>query len=147
LDRELAYEIAESTQQETGLPERSQSTISAVGQARELATGGAPQNSARSSAQSQSAELQMLLAGQERGADPRKGDVRKVAAQGVAASGQSIPYQTEMEEKFGASFSNVTAHVDPTASAANQAIGSEAYAMGNQIAFSESNPSREIGRS
>ncbi|MDX2090080.1 MAG: DUF4157 domain-containing protein [Kofleriaceae bacterium] len=68
----------------------------------------------------------------------------QTAASGFQGPGSSIPYQAEMEQSFGRDFSAVRAHTDQHASAASASLGAHAYAMGNEIAFANSNPSKDL---
>lgn len=83
-----------------------------------------------------------------RGAVQAKGDtaeqsaasVHEAAAQGVAGSGTSLPHADRIQQAFGPQHdvSNIAAHVDGAATAANQQMGAQAYATGNHIAFGQS---------
>lgn len=63
-----------------------------------------------------------------------------VAKAGVSGAGGAVPHQTQMQAAFGTSFANVQAHTGPQATAACDALGAEAYAMGNAVAFRDPNP-------
>jgi hypothetical protein len=94
-------------------------------------------------AQAQAAELAPALkAGGA--ANARAGNAAEIAAAGTASGGQEIPYRQEMEASFGADFSNVQAHFGDSAAQASQALGAKAYAMGNQVAFADPNPSKAL---
>ena len=67
-----------------------------------------------------------------------------IATGGFSGSASSIPYRSEMERGFGQSFANVQAYSGSSAKSANQSMGSEAYAVGNQVAFKSSNPSKAV---
>ncbi len=63
-------------------------------------------------------------------------EVRSVAAAGVRGAGRGLPYFEEVQALLGDhDVSGVRAHVDSAASEAAQALGAEAYAMGDHIAF------------
>ncbi|HEY0985997.1 MAG TPA: DUF4157 domain-containing protein, partial [Kofleriaceae bacterium] len=62
--------------------------------------------------------------------------VHRAAAEGVSGSGGPMPYGDQIQASFGHhDVSGVVAHTGAEAQAANQAIGAEAYATGNQVAF------------
>lgn len=63
-------------------------------------------------------------------------DVPSIAAAGVAASGTALPHSERIQEAFGRhDVSGVKAHVDGPAADAAAAIGAEAYATGQHVAF------------
>jgi hypothetical protein len=62
--------------------------------------------------------------------------VKHVAAKGVEGSGSQLPHLEQIQKSFGPyDVSGVKAHVGGDAAFANQRLGGEAYAMGNNIAF------------
>jgi hypothetical protein len=64
------------------------------------------------------------------------GEVQAVAAEAVSGSGGSLPYLDEIQLGFGHhDVSGVTAHTGAGAAAAARAIGAEAFATGNDVAF------------
>ena len=65
------------------------------------------------------------------------GQIRKTAALGVVGEGVRLPHLDRIQASFGAAhdLSQVNAHVGGAAAAASRAIGAEAYATGNQVAF------------
>jgi Domain of unknown function (DUF4157) len=74
-----------------------------------------------------------------------KGDSKRGIAQaGLQADTIPLPFQAEMEQRFGQSFGKVQAHAGPEAAEANAQLRAEAYALGNQIAFKSASPSREV---
>ena len=63
--------------------------------------------------------------------------VQATAARGVAGSGGALPHGAVIQQAFGRhDISGVQAHVGGAAGEAAQAIGAQAYATGNDIAFS-----------
>ena len=68
----------------------------------------------------------------------------QAAAAGFSGSTIDIPHRAEMEQGFGRSFSDVKAYAGGPASHANDALGSEAYAVGNQVAFKSASPAKEV---
>ncbi|MDP6945249.1 MAG: DUF4157 domain-containing protein, partial [Myxococcota bacterium] len=72
--------------------------------------------------------------------DP-KGDVHALAAQGTAGSGGALPHAERIQAAFGGhDVSTIEAHTGGAAAEASKAMGAEAYATGNAVAFG-SNPS------
>jgi Domain of unknown function (DUF4157) len=68
--------------------------------------------------------------------------VHDAAAQGISGSAGSLPHGAAIQHSFGHhDVSSVQAHTDSNASAATAAMGAEAYATGNSVAFSSSAPS------
>lgn len=62
--------------------------------------------------------------------------VQAAAARGVAGPGQALPYQQQIQAAFGAhDVSNVQAHTDARAADASRAMGANAYATGDHVAF------------
>ncbi len=63
--------------------------------------------------------------------------IHESAAAGVSGSGGSLPHAERIQAAFGPAHdvSHVRAHVGGAAAAASAAIGAEAYATGNHIAF------------
>lgn len=67
--------------------------------------------------------------------------IHQTAAQGVSGSGGSLPHLDKVQQSFGAfDVSNVQAHVGGKAAEASSALGAQAYASGNNVAF-KSTPS------
>lgn len=72
----------------------------------------------------------------DRGSAP--GDVGSIASAGVAGASAPAPYQSEIQQSFGRhDISDVRAQVGGDAAAASRAIGAEAYATGDRLAFSQ----------
>lgn len=66
-------------------------------------------------------------------------DVQASAAKGVAGVGQALPHLGAIQASFGKhDVSGVQAHVGGAAADAANELGAQAYATGNQVAFSES---------
>ena len=77
------------------------------------------------------------LRGDERTLDA--GAVHAAAAHGVAGSGGALPYLDDIQRSFGRhEVGHVRAHVGGAAADASRAIGAEAYAVGDQVAFRRS---------
>ena len=75
-------------------------------------------------------------------AGPASDNMHETAARGVASGGDSLPYFDQVQAAFGRfDVSSVKAHHGPEAAAANQALGAEAYATGDQVAFASATPS------
>lgn len=64
-------------------------------------------------------------------------DVRAAAARGVSGAGGALPHLERIQQAFGPAhdLSGVRAHVGGVAARASEAIGAEAYATGDQVAF------------
>ncbi|HEX4460906.1 MAG TPA: DUF4157 domain-containing protein, partial [Polyangia bacterium] len=79
-------------------------------------------------------ELAALAGGDED--ENEDGGVEQQAARGVAGSGGPLPHADQIQRAFGRhDVSGVQAHSDGAAGGAAQAIGAEAYATGNHVAF------------
>jgi len=69
-------------------------------------------------------------------------DIHAHAQQGVSGSGGTLPHLDTIHRAIPEhDLSGIRAHNGPTASAAAQAIGAEAYATGNDVAFADPSPS------
>jgi len=67
---------------------------------------------------------------------PRGEAVQRAAAEGVAGAGEPLPHRALIQMLFGRhDVGGVHAHVGDAAATASRAIGAEAYATGNQVAF------------
>ena len=76
------------------------------------------------------------LAALEGGDEDEDGGVEQQAARGVAGSGGPLPHGDQIQRAFGRhDVSGVQAHSDDQAGGAAQAIGAEAYATGDHVAF------------
>ena len=69
------------------------------------------------------------------------GDVHATAKSAFSGGGSALPHQQKVESSFGMDMSGVQAYTGPEAKAANESLGSQAFTMGNKIAFKEANPS------
>jgi hypothetical protein len=77
--------------------------------------------------------VQMRRAAQE-GDDA--GAVQAAAAQGISGSATSLPHLDTIQRAFGShDVSGIQAHTDASASAGSRAMGAEAYATGDHVAF------------
>ncbi len=62
--------------------------------------------------------------------------VHQAAAHGIQGGGGAMPHLTAIQQSFGShDVSSIQAHTDSAASQANEAMGAEAYATGNHVAF------------
>lgn len=68
----------------------------------------------------------------------------EIGESGFKGGGGEIPHRAAMEQSFGRDFGNVQAYSGSAAVQANEDLGSNAYAMGNQIAFKSANPSEAL---
>ncbi|MEZ4475562.1 MAG: DUF4157 domain-containing protein [bacterium] len=70
------------------------------------------------------------------------GDALGVAAQGVAGAGQPLPHLDAIQASFGKhDVTGVQAHTGSAAEGAAAELSANAYAVGNDVAFSQSSPS------
>ena len=70
------------------------------------------------------------------GAAPGGEAVQRAAAAGIAGAGEELPHRAMIQRLFGRhDVSAVQAHVGGAAATASRAIGAEAYATGNHVAF------------
>jgi hypothetical protein len=67
---------------------------------------------------------------------PDDAEVRHHAAHGVMGPWEALPHRATIETLFGRDLSHVRAHVGGAAAESARAIGAEAYATGNSVAFS-----------
>lgn len=82
----------------------------------------------------QEAMLQPVQARGEASGDAQ--GVHEAAAQGTRGGGGTLPHLATIQRAFGAhDVSGVKAHTGPEAQRATQAMGAEAYASGNNVAF------------
>jgi hypothetical protein len=98
---------------------------------------------AASSNTSAAAQANRARAIRFKGVDNESAEAMNVAEPGIAGSGGAVPYQDEMESKFGTSLDGVRAHTGDEAAEANRVLGAEAFTYGSDIAFRTANPSRE----
>lgn len=66
---------------------------------------------------------------------PSSEAVQARASEGVAGGGGAVPFQAKMEDSFGTSFAGVDSHVGGAAAESCEAMGAQAYATGNSVAF------------
>jgi len=70
----------------------------------------------------------------------KAGGPHALARAGFKGPARALPHAGQMEAAFGRRFHNVKVHTGPAATKANRALGSRAYAVGNQVAFKDANP-------
>ena len=76
-------------------------------------------------------------AAQAGASDAAPGDVHAAAAAGIGGPAGALPFADVIQRSFGAhDLSAIQAHVGGPAAAASAAMGAEAYATGNHVAFS-----------
>lgn len=56
----------------------------------------------------------------------------------------ALPFLSEMERAFQQGFGSVQAYAGPTAAAANEAMGSQAFTRGERVVFADPAPSRQL---
>lgn len=85
--------------------------------------------------------VQMLLSSsvQMAAGGPPPDDVHRVAASGVSGTGGDLPYMDRIQASFGGhDVSGIRAHTGGAAGEATRALGAQAYATGNDVAFGSS---------
>lgn len=70
-------------------------------------------------------------------------DVRDVAKRGAQGPGHDVPHRGDMEERLGMELDGVRAHTGKAAKEACDAMGAEAYAMGEDVVFAGS-PDKDL---
>ena len=77
-----------------------------------------------------------LLGVQGKGLTATTGDVHEAAAQGLQGPATTLPFAERIQASVGShDLSGVDAHIGGSAAVANKAMGAEAYASGNNVAF------------
>ena len=72
-------------------------------------------------------------------------NVQEIASSAFSGGGGgALPHQSTIEASFGTDMSSVQAYTGPAASKACDALGAQAFAMGNQIAFKEASPGAHV---
>jgi len=67
--------------------------------------------------------------------------VHSAAERGISGSSGTLPHASTIQKSFGGyDISNIQAHLDPAAHAGATAMGAEAYATGDRIAFANASP-------
>jgi len=61
-----------------------------------------------------------------------------------AGAAREVPHRAQMEQAFGRSFGGVKAFTGPQAAAASDALGADAFASGNHVAFRDASPDPEL---
>jgi hypothetical protein len=81
---------------------------------------------------------------QRKGSGGTGANSQEVAASGFTGSTMALPYRAEMEQGFGVSFSNVQVYGGGAAADAASQLNAEAYTVGQQVAFKDTNPAPAI---
>jgi len=84
---------------------------------------------------------QQALLRQGRGGTVGPGEEADLARAGFSSAPREVPHRARMERAFGQPLGDVKAHLGPDAGAASEAMGAEAYAMGDEVAFRDPHPS------
>jgi hypothetical protein len=71
-------------------------------------------------------------------------DDMAVAHAGFAGQATEVPYRAEMEAGFGVDFGGVQAFTGGDAAQASQALGAEAYTVGQNVAFADASPGKDV---
>ena len=83
-------------------------------------------------------QMKALTPVQRHGPGENTGDVHAAAARGTADSGGAMPHLAAIQKSFGGhDVSAVQAHVGGAAKEASAAMGAEAFATGNHVAFAD----------
>jgi len=104
--------------------------------------GSPSSGSVRSALRGQDLGVQMSMLSpkspvQRKGGEDTAG-VHEAAAQGIASGGGTIPHAAAIQQAFGGhDVSGIQAHTGGAAAQASDAMGAEAYASGNHVAFKE----------
>ncbi len=78
----------------------------------------------------------MLAPAVQRAGGNDEAQVHQAASEGIASGGGALPHADKIQAAFGSyDVSHVKAHTGPSAAKANAAMGAQAYATGNHIAF------------
>jgi hypothetical protein len=73
---------------------------------------------------------------QRKGKGSAAGDVHAAAAHGTSGSAGALPHAAQIQRSFGAhDISHIKAHTDQAAAEGSAAMGAEAYASGDRVAF------------
>lgn len=87
------------------------------------------------------AVTQLLAQIQKQESAGNTASIHSVAAAGVEGGGGKLPHYEKIQASFGQhDVSGVKAYTGAKAASASQAIGAEAYATGNKVAFANSSP-------
>ncbi|MEZ4364373.1 MAG: DUF4157 domain-containing protein [Kofleriaceae bacterium] len=70
--------------------------------------------------------------------------VTALAEGGLGGGGGALPHRESLESGFGVDLGGVRAHTDGAAAQACTAMGAEAFAYGDNVAFASASPSREL---
>lgn len=89
------------------------------------------------------AQEKLLTPGQDRPVQRKgggdTGGVHAAAAHGISGGGGSMPFASQIQQSFGGyDISHVQAHTDSAAKQGSSAMGADAYATGNHVAFGKS---------
>jgi hypothetical protein len=99
---------------------------------------GAATRAIASQAEGYDAQTALLSPVQRAGDNARQapGDVHAAAAHGIGGGGGAMPFGAQIQQSFGGyDISNIQAHTDANAADATAAMGADAYATGNHVAF------------
>jgi hypothetical protein len=96
-----------------------------------------PEQNARAAQQTSFAALREVQ--KQANGQPEEHDVHAAAAHGISGTSTPLPFLATIQQAFGRhDVSNVQAHVDHNAKRGASAMGAEAYATGNHVAFAGS---------
>jgi hypothetical protein len=109
-----------------------------ISPARELGPSEEDEKADRAAAiRASMAHVQMQFGASRSSAPADAEQQHAIAEDGVSGPGGKIPHRDEMEQAVGANLDGVKMHVGGKAADAADALGAEAFAMGNDVAFRE----------
>ncbi len=79
-----------------------------------------------------------------RGASYADGAAMLSPVQALSGGGSELPHRAAIESSYGVDLGAVQAYTGPDAKAACDALGAEAFASGNRVAFADPSPSLEL---
>lgn len=113
-------------------PASAQATVSVAQPAQLIETSGTTAPATVVETASTTAPAEAAIASAPAAADHE----HQIAARGTAGSGGPLPYLAEIQKSFGHhDVSSIRAHIGGAAAVASDALGAQAYAYGNAIAF------------
>ncbi len=71
-------------------------------------------------------------------------DRATAAREGVREPGEAVPFAADMERSFGDAAAGVRAHSGPAAQEATRALGVQAFATGDDVAFGSRHPPKDV---
>ncbi|MBN1334907.1 MAG: DUF4157 domain-containing protein [Deltaproteobacteria bacterium] len=75
---------------------------------------------------------------------PEGPDRITTARHGVQGPSEALPFEAPMEQSFGEAAAGARAHTGPAAQAATRALGVQAFALGDDVAFGSEHPPKQV---